>query len=196
MMDLSHLSELERQIGDAENELTAAKKRLVELRKQLPRDDITNYTLTTPDGESVQLADLFGDKSDMILIHNMGKGCRYCTLWADGFNSILDHLQNRAAFIVTTPNKPKVVKEFSESRNWQFPIFSAHGTTLFADLGFESDKGDPWPGVSTLHKDESGKITRIAKAFFGPGDDFCSVWHFFDMLADGANKWEPQYNYD
>jgi predicted dithiol-disulfide oxidoreductase (DUF899 family) len=195
-MDLSHLSELEKQIGAAENELTAAKTRLVELRKQLPRDEITNYALTTPDEKSVQLADLFGDKNDMILIHNMGKGCRYCTLWADGFNSILDHLQDRAAFIVTTPNKPRVVKEFSESRNWQFPIFSAHGTSLLRDLGFESDKGDPWPGVSTLHKDENGKITRVAKAFFGPGDDFCSVWHFFDMLADGTNKWEPQYRYD
>ena len=27
------------------------------------------------------------------------------------------------------------------------------------------------------------------------GDDFCAVWHMFDLLKDGWAGWEPQYSY-
>src|SRR6516162_6332847 len=33
----------------------------------------------------------------LFVIHNMGAGCRNCTLWADGFNGMLRHIENRAA---------------------------------------------------------------------------------------------------
>jgi hypothetical protein len=32
-------------------------------------------------------------------------------------------------------------------------------------------------------------------ATFGPGDDFCSVWHLLEQFKDGANKWQPQFDY-
>ncbi len=38
--------------------------------------------------------EMFGDKKQLLLIHNMGQGCRYCTLWADGFNGFLKHLES------------------------------------------------------------------------------------------------------
>ena len=68
--------------------------------------------------------------------------------------------------------------------------------SMAKDMGFEGDKGDPWPGVSTFHRDEDGKIRRVSKAFFGPGDDFCGVWHFLDMLEQGPNNWQPEYEYN
>ena len=42
-------------------------------------------------------------KRDLIVIHNMGASCPYCTLWADGFNGIYDHLADRAAFVALQP---------------------------------------------------------------------------------------------
>jgi hypothetical protein len=51
------------------------------------------------------------------------------------------------------------------------------------------------PGVSTFYRDKGGKITRIAKAPFGPGDPFCGVWHLLALLKDGAADWRPQYKY-
>jgi len=36
----------------------------------------------------------------------------------------------------------------------------------------------------------------IAATAFSPGDDFCSLWHFFDLLPEGTGDWQPQYRYD
>ena len=37
----------------------------------------------------VRLSELFGEHDDLVIIHNMGASCRYCTLWADGFSGYL-----------------------------------------------------------------------------------------------------------
>ena len=44
-------------------------------------------------------------------------------------------------------------------------------------------------------KRKGGKIVRVSDTAMGPGDDFCSVWHFFDLLPDGANGWQPKFKY-
>jgi len=35
----------------------------------------------------------------------------------------------------------------------------------------------------------------VSDASLGPGDDFCSVWHLFNLLPEGPDGWEPQYKY-
>ena len=71
---------------------------------------------------------------------------------------------------------------------------SAHGTTFFTDMGFADEKGNPWPGFTTFRK--RGKaVERVARRYFGPGDDFCAAWHFFGLLKDGANGWQPKFRY-
>ena len=71
-----------------------------------------NYAFRGENGPA-SFADLFGDKNDLILIHNMGKGCTSCTMWADGFNGVYDHLASRAAFVVSSPNPVAVQKAFA-----------------------------------------------------------------------------------
>jgi len=39
------------------------------------------------------------------------------------------------------------------------------------------------------------KIRRVSDTGFHPGDDFCPIWHFFDLLPEGADGWQPQYKY-
>jgi hypothetical protein len=51
------------------------------------------------------------------------------------------------------------------------------------------------PGVSTFRKTPKGAIVRIAKDYFGPGDPYCSIWHLFDLLAEGPAGWEPKFEY-
>jgi predicted dithiol-disulfide oxidoreductase (DUF899 family) len=128
------------------------------------------------------LSSLFGDHKDMIFVHNMGRNCSYCTMWADGFNGIFSHILKRAAFILVSPDPADVQAEFAQSRGWKFPMYSAAGTELVKELGFQSESGDYWPGASVLHRNEDGSLVRVNKTFFGPGDFFCSVWHFFDMI--------------
>jgi predicted dithiol-disulfide oxidoreductase (DUF899 family) len=119
-------------------------------------------------------------------------------MWADGFTGLVPHLQDRAAFVVCSPDKPEVQKRFAEKRHWNFRMVSAHDSAFFKDMGFWQEEGPhtgPWPGVSTFRREPDGSIHRIAKAHFGPGDDFCAVWPLVDMLEKGADGWEPKYNY-
>lgn len=183
------------ELEKAQEQLIAARKKVDELRKKIEQKQVKDYTLKDLSGNSVTLASLFGDKSDLILVHNMGKSCSYCTMWADNLIGVKGHLSDRAAFVVVSFDDPKTAKEFGDSRGWDFPFYSNGDSDFFKDMGFESDKGDPWPGVSTFYKEADGTIKRISYAYFGPGDDFCNVWHFFDMLKDGSNGWSPKYKY-
>jgi predicted dithiol-disulfide oxidoreductase (DUF899 family) len=182
-------------ISDLEQEEINIKQELYKLRKEMPRFEVQDYLLKNRDGSQVRLSALFEDKDELILVHNMGKSCPYCTLWADGFNGVIQHLENRAAFVVSTPDPPEVMDAFAAGRGWNFRMASTHGSTLKKDLGFELSDGSYYPGVSTLLKDTDGKIWHIAKAFFGPGDDFCAVWYFFDLLAKENPDWSPKFKY-
>src|SRR5437660_1814645 len=79
-------STIEVQLSQALEELQSCRAKIARLRQQLPQPAVHNYTLTGPGNTPVSLASLFGEHEDMIVIHNMGVWCAYCTLWADGFN--------------------------------------------------------------------------------------------------------------
>ena len=186
------------QIEALEQEVEAAKLRLIEARRRRPKEPIQDYVFKSSDGQDMKLSALFGDKEDLIVLHNMGTGCVYCTLWADGINGLTPHLSNRAAFVVTSPDKPEVQKRFAEKRNWGFRMVSAHENTFLDDMGFwshgESYTG-PEPGISTFHKEADGSIIRVAKTNLHPNDDFCALWPMFEMLEKGVNGWEAEYFY-
>lgn len=189
---------LVKKVSTLEKELMKQQQQLVEMKKKLAPEEVKDYTLKGPNGKYVKLSEIFGDKEDLIVIHNMGTSCTYCTMWADGFNGIANHLEDRAAFVLVSPDSPKTQATFAKQRGWKFKMYSNEGSTFAKDMGFsveEDGKAYAQPGVSTFHKTPQGKIVRVAKAEFGPGDVFCSTWHLFDLLAKGANGWEPKYKY-
>lgn len=190
--------ELEREIACALEEIEAARRKLVKLRRRLPPEPVKDYELKNVDGP-VRLSEMFGDKDDLILVHNMGTGCSNCTMWADGFNGEWEHLQSRAAFVVVSPDSPEVQQAFARGRGWGFPMYSAAGTTFTEDMGFrweeEAFLSGYQPGVSVFRKKADGRIVRVAKDSFGPGDLYCGVWHLFDLLPDGAAGWDPLFEY-
>src|SRR4030066_1079241 len=102
--------------------------------KKKLKQKIQDYTLLDFQERKVKLSSLFGKKEDLILIHNMGKACVYCTMWADGFNGVVPHLENRPAFAVVSPDPPVVQKKFYNSRNWKFKMFSSKGSSFAKDL--------------------------------------------------------------
>ena len=188
---------IEARLAEAQQDFQKARENLVEARRSVPPQEVEDYSLLAADGQSVPLSSLFGGMDQLILVHNMGTSCVYCTLWADNFNGALQHLQSRAGFAVVSPDAPAVQQKFAAGRGWNFPMYSAKGSSFSKDLGFETEdvKMPFMPGVSVFQKGDAGRITRVAKDFFGPGDLYCNVWHFFDLLPNGANDWQPQFNY-
>lgn len=192
MADPKLTSELE----TAEKELVALQKKITELRHQIAGETVEDYELHRPDGSGVKLSQLFGDKDDLVLVHNMGKGCRWCTMWADGLNGNFHHIASRASFAVVSADPPEVAGEFAKSRGWQFTMLSTAGSEFAKDMGYMTSDGRPSPGISAFHRNSDGSMTRSGHTWFGPGDSFCSVYHVFDLLDGGMGKWEPQYSYD
>ncbi len=190
--------ELERQVAVAREELETARRKLVALRRRLPPEPVKDYELKSADGP-VKLSQMFGDKDDLILIHNMGAGCANCTMWADEFNGVIDHLRSRAAFVVVSPDSPADQQKFAQKRGWRFTMYSTQGTQFNEDMGFHSEdetfQSGYQPGVSAYRKNSDGSIVRVSKDEFGPGDLYCSVWHLFDLLPDGWRSWDPQFDY-
>ncbi len=189
-------TEIDKQIDDLDYQLQDIKTKLAELRRQRPREEVQNYQLLDSEGREASLSTLFGDRSRLILVHNMGRDCPFCTMWADGFTGLLPHLESRVAFVLTSPDKPEAQQEFAQSRGWNFPVYSTQGTTFVSDMGFDIENEGLMPGVSVFTKEADGKIYRVSRAEFAPGDDFCATWHFFDLLPEGIDGWEPKFSYE
>ena len=187
---------LQDEIAEAQKAMREAHSRLTELKRKVTPEPVEDYTLKGSDGQPVTLSALFGDKSELLLIHNMGKGCVYCTLWADGFNGIAPHLMDRAAFVLVSPDAPDVQAAFAESRGWRFPMASAEGSTFTKDMGFQQDDGAYWPGVSVFRKKGDGSLERVNRDTFGPGDLYCSMFHFMDLLPETDTRWGPKFTYE
>ncbi len=180
-------------IAELEREVFEKQQLLARLKRDREPEPVDDYELSGPDGK-VRLSELFGDKSDLIVVHNMGKSCPYCTLWGDNYNGVAAHLSSRAAFVVVSPDTPDIQQEFAAQRGWRFAMYSGAQSTFIEDMGFKDDSG--WtPGVSTFWRGDDGDIYRVASAPFGPYDAFCSVWHFFSLLKGGTGNWAPKYKY-
>lgn len=182
------------EVSNATREVKAAKARLREAITRAAPEVVEDVGLRRPDGSPVRLSELFAGRSDLILWHNMGRSCVYCTVWADGLRGFVEHLRDRAALALTSPDEPAVLKEFSEGRGWKYPCVSAAGTSFLKAMRMQSDEG-PWPGISALHMEASGRIIRTGYTYFGPGDDFCALWPALDLLPGGVAGWTPKYSY-
>jgi predicted dithiol-disulfide oxidoreductase (DUF899 family) len=180
------LSAYRRQIADIRQKMRAA---LAEIEPQ----EVADYEFKTLEG-TVRLSQLFGEHVDLMVVHNMGVSCPGCTLWADGYNGVHHHVITRTAFVVSSPDAPAVQQKFAASRGWKFPMVSHMGTSFAADMGYRSERGNWQPGVSVFKLDGQ-RILRVSDARWSPGDDFCTVWHFFDLLPEGAAGWQPQVKY-
>lgn len=172
------------EIAALEKELAEKQKQLADLKKELKNRPVENYTFDNWEGGTSLLSDFFGKHKYLVLIHNMGQKCKYCTMWANGFEGIYHHFHDKAGFVLINHDEIDKQKNFAQKQGWTFPIYSAGDSSFSRDLGFADENNNPWPGVSTFIKKEDGTISLIAQSSFGPGDLFCNVWHLYDLLPE------------
>jgi predicted dithiol-disulfide oxidoreductase (DUF899 family) len=180
-------------IVEYRQQIAAIRQKIRDTQQTVEPQRVEDYEFRTAAG-TVRLSQLFGKFDDLIMIHNMGTTCSSCTMWADGYNGIHHHVATRAAFVISSPDTPEVQSAFAASRGWTFPMVSHHGSTFAADMGYRSSKGGWQPGVSVFQR-QGQDILRVSDARFSPHDDFCVVWHMFDLLPGGASGWVPRRQY-
>lgn len=178
------------------NEISAKKAELVQLIAQIENQEIQDYIFLGSEEETILLSELFGDKEELIVVFYMGYQCKYCTLWADGYNGLHEHLNDRAAFAVVSHETPLFQKELRQERKWHFPMYSRMNNSFAEDLGFtnKDEENRPLPGIASFLKKE-GEIYLHHQTYFGPGDNFCIQWDILNILPKGLNNWSPDYYY-
>jgi len=181
------------QIQELQREVLDAKRRLREAIAAFEPEVVEDWELRGLNGCKVNLSRLFADKSELIVVHNMGRSCNYCSLWGDTMKGVAPHLMQRCGFVLCSNDAPEVIKAFREVRGWDYPCVSGHETGFARAMGYADEEGKPQPGVSAFHKKADGTIVRTGHMPFGPGDDFCAVWPMLDLIKDGKGEWEPAH---
>jgi predicted dithiol-disulfide oxidoreductase (DUF899 family) len=182
-----------KKLRDYRGQITEIRKKMRAAQREVEPQMVADYEFKTLDG-TVKLSRLFGPHQDLMVVHNMGTTCPSCTLWADGYNGIHHHVVTRASFVVSSPDAPEVQHRFALDRGWKFPMLSHAGTSFADDMGYRTPQGSWRPGISVFRL-EGAKILRVSDAAWSPGDDFCTLWHFFDLLPDGAAGWTAKFSY-
>ncbi len=184
-MKVGEITRLEQQISELIKELN-------QLRRASQGAEVPDYKFSTLEGETT-LLDLFGDRDKLLVIHNMGQGCRYCTLWADGFNGFLPHLESVMSVVLVSKDPPETQRRFAISRGWRFRLAS-HGGGEYIREQTTMEVSDNMPGA-VIYERQGDTILRKNDCVFGPGDLYCSMWSLLGLAGLGAEDWTPQFTY-
>lgn len=179
------IEDLERQIAELTEQLNTK-------RRAASGNEVPDYRLQTLSGE-VRLSTLFAGRDKLLAIHNMGQRCRYCTLWADGINGFLAHLESAMGVVLLSKDNPEAQRQFATSRGWRFQMAS-HGGGAYIREQTTIQGQENVPGA-VLYERTDGRIFRKNATVFGPGDMFCSAWNLLAMAGFGGDNWTPQFSY-
>jgi predicted dithiol-disulfide oxidoreductase (DUF899 family) len=181
-------------------------------RRKLPWVKVEkDYVFEGPNGK-VPFADLFGDRSQLLIYHFMfgpgwKDGCPHCSFWADHYDSVNLHIGQRdIAFVVVSRAPWKEIAPFKKRMGWKFDWVSSGNTSFnfdfgvsftpeqiknrtaiynFAPLNMDIDERE---GVSAFYKDKNGDIYRTYSSYARGIDLMNTTYNFVDLTAKGRDE--------
>jgi len=192
----------------AELGLMQQREEVAALRRGLPPVPAeTDYVFASTNGD-VRLSELLTrpDRS-LVLYHFMyGKAqenpCPMCSMWADGWNAVTQHLADRLDFAVVSAAPVADTMQLAEARGWHnLRWLSAAENTFKTDIGGEDADGNQSPFLSVWelvegvpHMTYSGGAHIEGEHWRGV-DLLSPVWHFQDLTRQGRGDWFPSLEY-
>ncbi len=195
-----------------EKELTRQRDALSQKVRSLPWVKVEkSYTFDAPQGRQ-SLADLFGDKSQLIVYHFMfdptwSQGCKSCSFIADHYNPLAVHLAHRDISLVTVSKAPIAqIEPFRARMGWTFPWVSGAPSDFGSDFGVSFTDQElaggaavynyaagPYPmrelpGLSVFFKDEKGDIFHTYSTFSRGLEEFLTAYRFIDITPKGRDE--------
>ena len=195
-----------------EKAFTRMRDELSRERRELPWEKVEkSYTFDTPGGAET-LGDLFAGKSQLIVYHFMfdpewQDGCKSCSLWADNYNGIIAHLNQRDVSMVTISKAPLAKLEaFKIRMGWTFKWVSSFANTFNRDYGVsftaeERERGQiqynygtrqyfssEAPGISVFYKDTDGSIFHSYSCYARGLDMLNGAYHYLDLVPNGRDE--------
>ena len=199
-----------------EKQLTRQRDEIDRQRRALPWVKVEkNYIFDGPSGQQ-SLADLFANRSQLIVSHFMlgpgwKEGCVGCSFRSDHVDGALAHLQHHDVSLVTISRAPLAeIEAFKKRMGWRFPWLSSYGSDFNYDyqVSFAKEEGgkvyynydqrdfasEELSGLSVFYQDEGGDIFHTYSTY-GRGDEMVdTTYMYLDLTPKGRNETGPHYN--
>jgi len=195
-----------------EKEFTRLRDELSEERRQLPWVRVEKaYLFDGPRGREA-LTDIFDGRSQLIVYHFMfgpewEAGCPHCSFWADNFDRVIVHLNQRDVTMVAISRAPQAkLAAYRDRMGWTFKWLSSGGSDFNFDFGVSFPPGDvarknafynyavqdpgetEREGVSVLYKDAAGSVFHTYSAYARGIDMVNAAYHYLDLVPKGRDE--------
>jgi predicted dithiol-disulfide oxidoreductase (DUF899 family) len=130
-------------------------------------------------------------------------GCPSCSFWADNFNGIIVHLNQRDVTMIAVSRAPynKLV-EYQKRMGWDFKWVSSYANDFnfdyhvsftpeelakkeaFYNYIAQASPGE-YPGVSVFFKDSRGRVFHTYSAYARGIDMLNVAYHYLDLVPKG-----------
>lgn len=115
-----------------EKEFTVLRDKLGQQQRDMPWVSVDKeYLFVGPNGKQT-LSDLFDGRTQLIVYHfmydpNWDAGCPSCSFWADNFNGIVVHLNQRDVTMIAVSRAPySKIEEYKKRMGWNFKWVSSY----------------------------------------------------------------------
>lgn len=195
-----------------EKEFTRLRDELSKQRRDLPWVKVDKeYVFDGPGGKET-LANLFDKRSQLIIYHFMfspewDEGCPHCSHWADNFNGIIVHLNQRDVTMVAVSRASyNKLAAYHKRMGWNFKWLSSFQSDFNFDYHVSftpeemstqkafynftlQDPGDAdREGISVFYKDDKGNIFHTYSAY-ARGIDMMNVdYQYLDLVPKGRDE--------
>ena len=201
-----------RALLEKEKAFTRQSDEMSRLQRELPWERVTKeYAFEGPNGKET-LADLFDGRSQLIVYHfmfhpNDKAGCPHCSLRADGFGGISEHLQQRDVTMVVVSRAPyQKLQEFRQKMGWTFKWVSSGGSDFnydyqasftpeemaakkaFYNFTIRDPLAPEREGHSIFYKDETGAIYHTYSCYDRGNDKLNIHYHYLDLVPNGRDE--------
>jgi predicted dithiol-disulfide oxidoreductase (DUF899 family) len=201
-----------RRLLNKEKEFLRLRDQLSAERRELPWVRVEEqYVFEGPAGKET-LADLFAGRSQLIVYHFMfapewDAGCRGCSFWADNYNGIIPHLNQRDVSLAAVSRAPlQKLKSFAARMGWNFkwvsaadsefnydyhvsfkPEAIAEGAAEYNYVRYDESMQDK-PGFSVFLKDGDGAIFHTYSTYARGLDPMNVAFQLLDLVPKGRDE--------
>jgi predicted dithiol-disulfide oxidoreductase (DUF899 family) len=195
-----------------EKEFTQLRDQLSHARRDLPWVHVEKeYVFEGADGKR-SLSELFEGKRQLIVYHLMfdpswEEACSRCSFWADNFNGVLVHLNQRDVNLVAISRAPLAkLAAFQKRMGWSFnwvscfangfnhdygvsftPEQLAQGEIIYNYRSVESSMSER-PGISVFYKDPARTIFHTYSCYARGLDMLNVAYHYLDLTPKGRDE--------
>ena len=171
-------------------------------RRALPKLLVsTPYTFDTASGAQT-LDELFAGRGQLITQHFMfgpdwDAGCPSCSFWADGYDNMIQHMNQRdVSFVAVSRGPLDKLLAYRERMGWSFEWVSSGGCSFSHDFGVSATEEERAAGRMTYNYRESsvrdGEFHGLS--VFERGDDD-SILHTYSSYGRGLDPMNTTYAY-